>query len=214
VATRVKGRSAGDVVDRRHRVISVARELAAEGGPDAVQMRTVAERAEVSIVTLYRLVPSKNALLGLVTMDQVQRFWDYNEKHPIMGGTRGERVADVFKRAFRETQKVPKLGHAMFTTFGGVQQVDDYFPPNWDRPTRMLTDVAIRALESDGAAATEMEHQLVQMTRLVWSGALGQWLSGTMSTELAFSMIDLASAQIDHAGREVAANGARTQAVS
>src|SRR3954465_6739269 len=48
---------------RRERILDAAMELAAEGGYDAVQMREVAERADVALGTLYRYFPSKVHLL-------------------------------------------------------------------------------------------------------------------------------------------------------
>jgi TetR/AcrR family transcriptional regulator, cholesterol catabolism regulator len=48
---------------RRERILDAAVALAAEGGYDAVQMREVAERADVALGTLYRYFPSKVHLL-------------------------------------------------------------------------------------------------------------------------------------------------------
>jgi AcrR family transcriptional regulator len=49
--------------ERRRRILDATVALAAKGGYDAVQMRTVAERAEVALGTLYRYFPSKVHLL-------------------------------------------------------------------------------------------------------------------------------------------------------
>lgn len=49
--------------NRRERILDAAVELAEEGGYDAVQMREVAERADVALGTLYRYFPSKTHLL-------------------------------------------------------------------------------------------------------------------------------------------------------
>jgi AcrR family transcriptional regulator len=48
---------------RRERILDAAIELATEGGYDAVQMREVADRADVALGTLYRYFPSKTHLL-------------------------------------------------------------------------------------------------------------------------------------------------------
>lgn len=48
---------------RRERILDAAIELAESGGYDAVQMREVAERADVALGTLYRYFPSKTHLL-------------------------------------------------------------------------------------------------------------------------------------------------------
>lgn len=49
--------------DRRRRILDATIELASLGGFDAVQMRSVAERADVALGTLYRYFPSKIHLL-------------------------------------------------------------------------------------------------------------------------------------------------------
>lgn len=48
---------------RRERILDAAIALAEEGGYEAVQMREVAERADVALGTLYRYFPSKTHLL-------------------------------------------------------------------------------------------------------------------------------------------------------
>ena len=49
--------------DRRKRILDATIALAPEGGFDAVQMRAVAEQADVALGTLYRYFPSKIHLL-------------------------------------------------------------------------------------------------------------------------------------------------------
>lgn len=48
---------------RRERILDAAMDLARDGGWDSVQMREVAERADVALGTLYRYFPSKVHLL-------------------------------------------------------------------------------------------------------------------------------------------------------
>ena len=49
--------------ERRRRILDATVALASKGGFDAVQMRAVAERADVALGTLYRYFPSKIHLL-------------------------------------------------------------------------------------------------------------------------------------------------------
>jgi hypothetical protein len=53
--------------DRRRRILDATLALASKGGFDAVQMRAVAESADVALGTLYRYFPSKIHLLGRTT---------------------------------------------------------------------------------------------------------------------------------------------------
>lgn len=52
--------------ERRRRILRAATALAARGGYEAVQMREVAESAQVALGTLYRYFPSKVHLLVAV----------------------------------------------------------------------------------------------------------------------------------------------------
>ena len=49
--------------ERRKRILDATYELASSGGFEAVQMRAVADQAEVALGTLYRYFPSKIHLL-------------------------------------------------------------------------------------------------------------------------------------------------------
>src|SRR5271169_5014823 len=73
--------------ERRQRILDATLALASKGGYDAVQMRAVAERADVALGTLYRYFPSKiHLLVGALTeeMDQIQ---DKLDRKPIPGET-------------------------------------------------------------------------------------------------------------------------------
>src|SRR5487761_625965 len=61
--------------DRQKRILDATLALASKGGYEAVQMRAVAEQANVALGTLYRYFPSKiHLLVGALTeeMDQIQ----------------------------------------------------------------------------------------------------------------------------------------------
>src|ERR1700689_467943 len=73
--------------ERRKRILDATLALASKGGYEAVQMRTVADHADVGLGTLYRYFPSKIHLLvgALATeMDQIQ---DKLDRKPILGDT-------------------------------------------------------------------------------------------------------------------------------
>ena len=52
--------------ERRKRILDATLAIASKGGYEAVQMRAVAERADVAVGTLYRYFPSKVHLLSLI----------------------------------------------------------------------------------------------------------------------------------------------------
>ena len=62
--------------DRRKRILDATLALASKGGYDAVQMRAVAERADVALGTLYRYFPSKIHLLVSALAREFERIQD------------------------------------------------------------------------------------------------------------------------------------------
>jgi TetR/AcrR family transcriptional regulator, cholesterol catabolism regulator len=97
---------------RRERILDAAMELASEGGYDAVQMREVAERADVALGTLYRYFPSKVHLLVSAmgrTFTELQR----SVQPPDADSTPEERVYRVVAAVTRYLAKNRRLSGAM-----------------------------------------------------------------------------------------------------
>jgi TetR/AcrR family transcriptional regulator, cholesterol catabolism regulator len=68
--------------DRRKRILDATLALASKGGYDAVQMRTVAERADVALGTLYRYFPSKIHLLVSGLVREFERTQERLDRRP------------------------------------------------------------------------------------------------------------------------------------
>ena len=73
--------------ERRKRILDATLALASKGGYDAVQMRTVAERADVALGTLYRYFPSKIHLLVSALVLEFERTQEKLDRRPIPGDT-------------------------------------------------------------------------------------------------------------------------------
>src|ERR1700726_4632257 len=80
--------------DRRKRILDATLALASKGGYEAVQMRTVAERADVALGTLYRYFPSKIHLLVSALARELERYLERLERRPVPGETPYDRVRD------------------------------------------------------------------------------------------------------------------------
>src|ERR687887_2416323 len=103
--------------DRRKRILDATIALAAKGGYDAVQMRAVAERADVALGTLYRYFPSKIHLLVSGLSREFERAQDKLERTAIPGDTPAERLMFVLGRNTRLMQRDPHLTEAMVRAF-------------------------------------------------------------------------------------------------
>src|SRR5271168_171319 len=103
--------------ERRKRILDATLALAAKGGYEAVQMRTVAERADVALGTLYRYFPSKIHLLVSALARELERYLERLERRPVPGETPYDRVLYVLGRATRTMQREPMLTEAMTRAF-------------------------------------------------------------------------------------------------
>ena len=87
--------------ERRKRILDATLALASKGGYDAVQMRTVAERADVALGTLYRYFPSKIHLLVSALVLEFERTQEKLDRKPIPGDTPYDRMLYVLSRMTR-----------------------------------------------------------------------------------------------------------------
>jgi AcrR family transcriptional regulator len=103
--------------DRRKRILDATLALASRGGYEAVQMRTVAEQANVALGTLYRYFPSKIHLLVSGLAREFERTQEKLDRIQIPGDTPSERMIFVLGRMTRTMQRDPLLTEAMTRAF-------------------------------------------------------------------------------------------------
>ena len=93
--------------ERRTRILDAAIALASRGGFEAVQMRAVAEDADVALGTLYRYFPSKIHLLVSALAREFERAAAALREHPVTGASAADRVVLVLGGATRRMQADP-----------------------------------------------------------------------------------------------------------
>src|SRR3954452_18607142 len=97
---------------RRKRIVQAAAALASRGGVEAMQMRTVAERAGVALGTLYRYFPSKMDLVVAVVGEEIDLLESSIEPRPPSAATPAGRAVDILMRATRGLMREPELADA------------------------------------------------------------------------------------------------------
>ena len=95
--------------ERRRRILEAATALAAKGGFEQMQMRAVAEHADVALGTLYRYFPSKIHLLVSVLAQQFEVAGDTLARKAIRGDTPADRLMFVLGRTTQTLQREPNL---------------------------------------------------------------------------------------------------------
>jgi AcrR family transcriptional regulator len=98
---------------RRERILDAAMELATEGGYEAVQMREVADRAEVALGTLYRYFPSKVHLLLSALGRTFVELQHSAQRADDASSTPEERIYRVIAAVTRYLAKNRRLSGAM-----------------------------------------------------------------------------------------------------
>jgi len=96
-------------VATRRRLLDAARDLAADAGYDAVNMRRVAERAGLSAPTAYQYFSSKDHLLVDVLVDLVANTTALIQARPSRRGTPADRAAATLRRVVRRVEEQPNL---------------------------------------------------------------------------------------------------------
>jgi AcrR family transcriptional regulator len=176
--------------DRRKRILDATIKLASQGGFDAVQMRAVAERADVALGTLYRYFPSKIHLLVSALQREFERTEVALRDKPVQGDTTADRVIAVLKRNTRGMQSDPQLTEALTRAF---MFADASVQAEIHQVGMLLTSMLTRAMYPEGH--DELTEQDVALTRVigdVWLSALMGWVTGRTSATQTGQQIEVA----------------------
>ncbi|MEV4316548.1 cholesterol catabolism transcriptional regulator KstR [Actinocrispum sp. NPDC049592] len=158
--------------DRRKRILDATIALATKGGYDAVQMRAVAERAEVALGTLYRYFPSKIHLLVSGLAREFERNQERIEKATVPGDTQYDRVLFVLSRVTRSMQRDPHLTEAMTRAF---MFADTSAAAEVDHVSRLMERMFTRAMHEGDP--TDEDKAIARVIGDVWLSNLVSWVT-------------------------------------
>ncbi len=158
--------------DRRKRILDATLALASKGGYDAVQMRSVAERADVALGTLYRYFPSKIHLLVSALAREFERTQDRVDRAVLRGDSGYERVLHMIGGITKAMQRDPQLTEAMTRAF---MFADASAAAEVDRVGRLMDSMFARAM-SDGEP-TEDQLAIARVISDVWLSNLVAWVT-------------------------------------
>ena len=158
--------------DRRKRILDATLALASKGGYDAVQMRTVAERADVALGTLYRYFPSKIHLLVSALTLEFERTQEKLDRRPIPGETPYERMMYVLSRVTRTMQRDPHLTEAMVRAF---MFADTSAAAEVEQVGRLMENMFAVAMGI--SEPTEADRDIFHVIADVWMANLVAWVT-------------------------------------
>ena len=181
--------------ERRKRILDATLALSSKGGYDAVQMRTVAERADVAVGTLYRYFPSKIHLLVSALERELERFQDRAARGPAPGDTAYQRAQRILQQTTRGMQRDPNTTEAMTRAF---MFADASVSAEVDAVGRLMDSMFARALFSEDP--TEEQLAVVRVISDVWLANLVAWVTRRASATDVANRLDLtARLLLDHA---------------
>ncbi|WP_084780676.1 TetR family transcriptional regulator [Planobispora rosea] len=175
---------------RRKRIVQAAAALASRGGVEAMQMRTVAERAGVALGTLYRYFPSKMDLVVAVVGEEIDLLENSIERRPPSAATPPGRAVDVLMRATRGLMREPELADALIRSLI-MAEVDT---PFGDRMAGLLLRVAGNGLTAE--TATEEQFALASSLASVWVHELLEMLRGRRTHEQIQRRVEIAATRL------------------
>ena len=163
--------------DRYQRMLQAATAMLASGGEDALQMKELAERAVVSLATLYRYFPSKDHLLLAISHSRYENALRRVAGEVPRGATVQERVTSHLLREFRAEQRDQRLTAALVRVLSDTRP--EYAPVIIQ--TRQLYLRVIEHVATGGAPVDAGLRRRLLIVMDVFGAATGRWLAGVSS---------------------------------
>ncbi|QKG25812.1 TetR family transcriptional regulator [Actinomadura verrucosospora] len=192
-ADRRAGQAAGQGVrsrsqhQRRKRIVQAAAALASRGGIEAMQMRTVAERAGVALGTLYRYFPSKMDLVVAVVSEEIDLLEGSIERRPPRGGSAAERTVEVLMRATRGLMREPELAEALIRSLLLSDVKTDF--------SERMTNLMLRAAVGPAGdiPADDRRRIVARALSSVWTMEMIEMLRGQATAEVIQGRLEISA---------------------
>src|ERR1700733_9999819 len=160
--------------DRYRRMLQMGTAMLASGGEDALQMKELAERAVVSLATLYRYFPSKDHLLLAISHSRYENALRRVSSEAPRGATVQERITGHLLREVRAEQRDQRLTAALTRVLTDTR-------PEYAPVIIQTQQLHLRVLEHVAAAGGPVDDELGPRLRDVtdvFGAAPGRGLGG------------------------------------
>jgi AcrR family transcriptional regulator len=163
--------------DRYQRILQAATSMLATGGDAALQMKELAERAVVSLATLYRYFPSKDFLLLAISQARYETALRRVRGEAPRGATIQERVTNHLLREFRAEQRDQRLTAAVTRVLTDTR-------PEYAPFIGRVQQTHMSIIEHIAGAGRPVDEELGRRLRIVvdvFGAATHRWLAGISS---------------------------------
>lgn len=174
--------------ERRRRVLDAALSLAARGGFDAVQMRDVANEADVALGTVYRYFSSKERLLLEANVEGVDDLARRLLDQPPKGATPAARVIDVLRRANKSLLRHPEATAAMVRAVGSARTED---ADAVERVRESMTAIITAAMHEGTPSPRDLA--VARVLQQVWLSSLVGWVGGVDASDRVSEDLEIAA---------------------
>ena len=169
-------------VDTAARILDAVVEIIEADGVDAVQLRSVAKRARVSLTTIYALHSNRDELI-LAAVEAWMAAHSYGELSPTPGQeSLAEGLMRLVRRVFQPWEHSPRMAHAFFRA---------RMTPGGDRLDRQGFEVVLPAAAHllEGLDRDYVADIAVVLINLCYS-MVGRLVDGTADVPTILSMIE------------------------
>jgi AcrR family transcriptional regulator len=178
---------------RHDRILEAAAAMLSAGGEDALQMKELSQRADVSLATLYRYFPAKDHVLLAITLSRFEAALEQVRSEPPRPGTIRERVTAHLLREFRAEQREPKLTAALSRA---VSETSRSYSTTIDRIEQVHLEI-IRHVAAAGRPLSPRHAAVLPVIADVFGAATRRWLAGVSSPAAARFEIRLGGRLLD-----------------
>jgi AcrR family transcriptional regulator len=159
------------------RVVAAAAEVLSAGGDEAVQMKDLAQRAGVSLATLYRYFPSRDYVLLAVSLARYQAAAREVFAEPPQQGTVRDRVAGYLMREFRAQQRDQRLVTALMPVLTETRRSYSAIIETIEHVHLQI----VRHVAAAGGSLSGQQEKLLPVVIDIFGGATRHWLTGKFS---------------------------------
>jgi TetR/AcrR family transcriptional regulator, cholesterol catabolism regulator len=162
---------------RHARILAAAVEILSAEGGEALQMKDLAQRARVSLATLYRYFPSRDYVLLAVSVARYQEAAHKVMAEVPQGESVRERVTDHLLREFgavrREQRLTASLVQALTETRRGYSPMIETI--------EHLHRQIVAHVAAGGGSLTDQQNKVLPVVIDIFSAATRLWLAGIFS---------------------------------
>jgi len=159
---------------RRERVIDAGLTLLESRDYDRIQVKDVAEAANVALGTIYHYFSSKDHLFAEVLLKWAASLRTNVARHPLSGSSPAEQLTDVLHRSVRAFQRRPQMARLIATLQLSADPFAIEAMSRLSQTTSSIYEEVLSGIEPSVASA------IVRVVEAVLAANLRVWSNGHM----------------------------------